>query len=86
MPPDDRGALRTVAAALSFNTLKLVTSTQAPAICRGAMEVCGIAGYRNDTPYSVGRHLRDAMSACLMISNDHIHATDAGLLLVAKDI
>jgi hypothetical protein len=25
-----------------------------------SMMVCGIYGYKNDTPYSVGRHLRDA--------------------------
>ena len=86
VPEGDLSSLETLASALRFNTLKLVASTQAPDICRGAMEVCGIAGYRNDTPVSIGRHLRDAMSASLMIANDRIHTTDAGLLLVAKEV
>ena len=43
-----------------------------------------MAGYKNDTPFSVGRHLRDALSGALMIANDRIHATNAGLLLVHK--
>ena len=51
-----------MAAALRFNNLKIAASEQAPRICQGAMGICGIAGYENDTPYSVGRHLRDAMS------------------------
>jgi len=77
--------LSTVAAALRFNSLKIASSEQAPRICQGAMGVCGIAGYKNDTPYSVGRHLRDTMSACLMVANERIHQTNAGLLLIAKD-
>ena len=52
---------------------------------REALGICGIAGYKNDTPFSVGRHLRDALSAALMIGNDRIHATNAALLLVHKD-
>ncbi len=45
-----------------------------------------MVGYKNDTPFSVGRHLRDALSASLMVSNERIHETNAGLLLVAKDV
>jgi hypothetical protein len=30
--------------------------------------------------------VRDALSAALMVSNDRIHAVDAGMLLVAKDV
>ena len=36
------------------------------------MIVCGIAGFRNDTPYSVGRQYRDILSAQVMINNDRI--------------
>ena len=46
----------------------------------------GIVGYKNDSPYGVGRHLRDALSARLMVANERIHATDAGLLLIAKEV
>ena len=74
-----------MAAALRFNNLKIAASEQAPRVCQRAMAVCGIVGYKNDTPYSIGRHLRDAMSAPLMIANDRIHQTNAQLLLVAKE-
>jgi acyl-CoA dehydrogenase len=33
----------------------------------------------------MGRHLRDAQSAALMIGNDRIYATNASLLLVHMD-
>jgi acyl-CoA dehydrogenase len=71
---------------LRFNNLKIAASEQAPAVCQGALGVCGIMGYKNDTPFSVGRHLRDAMSACLMIANERIHKTNANLLLIAKEV
>lgn len=83
---DDPDWLMTVGAALRFNNLKIASSEQVSRICQGAMAVAGIMGFKNDSPFAVGRHLRDSMSACLMIANDRIHATNAGLLLVAKDI
>jgi acyl-CoA dehydrogenase len=43
-------------------------------------------GFKNDTPFSVGRHLRDTMSACLMVANERIHQTNASLLLIAKEV
>ena len=82
----DRERLSTMATILRFNNLKIAASEQAPRVCQGAMSVCGIVGYKNDTPFSVGRHLRDTMSACLMVANDRIHQTNASLLLIAKDV
>jgi acyl-CoA dehydrogenase len=81
-----RERLSTMAAALRFNNLKIAASEQAPRVCQSALGVCGIVGFKNDTPFSVGRHLRDTMSACLMIANERIHQTNAGLLLIAKDV
>lgn len=83
---DDRERLETMAFALHFNNLKLAASEQVPRVCQGAMGVCGIVGYKNDTPFSIGRHLRDAMSASLMVANDRLHQTNAGLLLIAKEV
>ncbi len=83
---DDREALSTMATILRFNNLKIAASEQAPRICQGALGVCGIVGYKNDTPFSVGRHLRDSMSASLMVANERIHQTNATLLLIAKDV
>ncbi|MBV8988121.1 MAG: acyl-CoA/acyl-ACP dehydrogenase [Solirubrobacterales bacterium] len=81
-----RERLSTLAAALRFNNLKIAASEHAADICRGALDVCGIMGFKNDTPFSVGRHLRDTMSAALMIANERIHETNAGLLLIAKEV
>jgi acyl-CoA dehydrogenase len=83
---DDRARLSEMATILRFNNLKIAASEQAPVVCQGAMAVCGIMGYKNDTPFSVGRHLRDSMSACLMVANERIHKTDASLLLIAKEV
>jgi acyl-CoA dehydrogenase len=83
---EDREQLSTMAMALRFNNLKLAASEQAPRVCQGAMGVCGIVGFKNDTPFSIGRHLRDSMSAALMVANERLHQTNAGLLLIAKEV
>jgi acyl-CoA dehydrogenase len=70
--------------AIRINALKISASERVARICIAALGICGIVGYKNDTPFSVGRHLRDALSATLMISNERIHATNAALLLVHK--
>ncbi len=81
---DAQGDLATIGYAIRVNTLKVSASDLAPQICTLALTICGMAGYQNGMPFSVGRHLRDALSAGLMIGNDRIHATNAALLLVHK--
>ena len=71
--------------ALKMNNLKISTSQLAAEVVQHALGICGIMGYKNDTPFSVGRHLRDALSAALMIGNDRILAKSASLLLIYKD-
>lgn len=83
---DDREHLSTLRVVLRFNNLKIAASEQAPRICQEAMGVCGIVGFKNDSPYGVGRHLRDTMSAVLMVANERLHRTNASLLLIAKDV
>jgi acyl-CoA dehydrogenase len=56
----------------SINLLKVQASELAVETVTHAMRACGLAGYRNDGEFSVGRHLRDALSAPLMINNDRI--------------
>lgn len=56
-----------------------------PQIVLKALSICGILAYKNDSPYSMSRHLRDSLSAPLMVGNDRILATNANLLLVLKD-
>lgn len=71
--------------ALRMNNLKIACSEAAPQIVHKALQIIGIMGYKNDSPFSVGRQYRDALSASLMIGNDRIAAKSASLLLVLKD-
>ncbi len=71
-------------AALRMNYLKLAASEDVIRIVSDAIQICGIASYRNGGEFSLGRHLRDAHSAPLMINNDRIRRTNADLLLVYK--
>ena len=81
---DDPDTLSSVGFALRMNNLKVSASRMAPEIVARALGVCGIAGYRNDSPYAVGRHLRDAHGAALMIHNHRVYAANAAMLLVHK--
>ena len=67
-----------------MNTLKISVSEGCLEVLNHAFHVCGIAGYRNDGPFSLGRHLRDLQSAPVMISNDRIMENTASLLLLQK--
>lgn len=80
-----RAGLSTIGYAVRINNLKIAASEAAVEICEGALRICGFAGYGNAGPYSVGRQLRDAHSAALMIANDRLHATNAALLLVYRE-
>jgi acyl-CoA dehydrogenase len=81
-----RERLSTMGSVLRFNNLKLAASEQAPRICTAVLEVIGIMAYKNDSPFGVGRQLRDALSARLMVANERIHSVDAGLLTIAKEV
>jgi acyl-CoA dehydrogenase len=81
---EDRTNLSSIGFALRINNLKIAASNAVVEICQGALRVCGFAGYKNGGPYSVGRHLRDAHSAALMIANDRLAATNAALLLMHR--
>jgi acyl-CoA dehydrogenase len=70
--------------AIEMNNLKVMASTMAVDVVREALMVTGIAGYRNDGPFSVGRHLRDVLSAPLMVANDRILANTAGLVVASR--
>ena len=76
--------LSSIGFAVAMNNVKIGASKLAVEIINLAMLVCGIMGYKNDTPFSLGRHLRDAMSAQLMISNDRILGNTSNLLLVHR--
>jgi acyl-CoA dehydrogenase len=78
-------ALSSIAFALKMNNLKVSSSQLVVQIVNHALSICGIMGYKNDSNVAIGRHLRDAHSAALMVGNDRIFATNASMLLVLKD-
>jgi acyl-CoA dehydrogenase len=82
---NDRAVCSTIGFAVRMNNLKIAASEAAVEACQGALRVCGILGYRNGGPFSVGRALRDAYSAALMIANDRLHANNASLLLIHRE-
>jgi acyl-CoA dehydrogenase len=49
-----------------------------------AMQACGLSGYRNDSEFSIGRHLRDILSSPIMISNDRILANIAAASVLSN--
>ena len=71
--------------ALKINNLKVAASRKLPEIVGQALLICGIMGYKNDSKFSMSRHLRDAHSGALMVGNDRILATNSSMLLVLKD-
>ncbi len=83
---DDREALSSLSFTAAMNSLKVSASTLVVDIVGRAMLVCGIAGYREDTPYSLGRLLRDAYGAAVQVNNDRILANNAQLLLVSREV
>lgn len=84
--PRRAAELSGMAFALRINNLKINASRAVTRIVEAALQICGIHGYKNDSPFSVGRQLRDALSASLMVANDRIYAANASLLLVQKEI
>ena len=81
-----RAALDDGARRCASTTSRSPPPSRRRASARARSGVCGIMGFKNDTPFSVGRHLRDTMSARLMVANERIHQTNASLLLIAKDV
>jgi len=63
-------------ASLEFQSMITLTKVQASelavATVLSSLRACGLSGFRNDSEFSIGRHLRDVLSAPLMINNDRI--------------
>ncbi len=80
----DADALGSIGVSVMLNNLKTSVSDMAVDVVQRAMGIVGLAGYKNGTPFSLGRPMRDIMSAPLMIGNDRILSNTAKLLLVQK--
>ena len=81
---DDPERSSSLGFAIAMNSLKVSASTLVVDVVRQCMVICGLASYRLDGPFSLGRHLRDSMGASLMVNNDRIMANNAQLLLVHR--
>lgn len=82
---DDPGRTASIGFAISMNSLKVSSSTHVVDVVQRALLICGMAGYANHGPFTLGRNLRDAFGAQLMINNDRINANNAHLLLVHRE-
>jgi acyl-CoA dehydrogenase len=79
----DERALSALDFQSTINLLKVEASELAVEIVMSALRATGLSGYRNDGSSSIARHLRDALSAPLMINNDRIRANIATATLMS---
>jgi acyl-CoA dehydrogenase len=79
----DERALSSLDFQSQITLLKVEASELAVATVMSAMRACGLSGYRSDGDFSVGRHLRDVLSAPIMINNDRILANIATASLMS---
>jgi acyl-CoA dehydrogenase len=83
---DDASYLGSLSFAVAMNSLKVSASTLVVEIAAKALSICGMMGYRQDSEFTLGRVLRDAYGAALMVNNDRVIANSAQLLLASKEI
>ncbi|MDE2347618.1 MAG: acyl-CoA/acyl-ACP dehydrogenase, partial [Gammaproteobacteria bacterium] len=73
-------------AAMEFQSMITLTKVQVSELActtvMSALRACGLSGYRNDSEFTIGRHLRDVLSAPLMINNERILANLAASSLM----
>lgn len=71
--------------AIRINNVKLRCSELVVEIVSGALSIVGIMGYKNDTPNSLCRHVRDAYGAALMVNNDRIRGHNSTMQIMVRD-
>ena len=79
----DESALESIDFQTAMNLLKVNASELAIATVMSSLQACGLTGYRNDSEFSIGRHLRDVLSSPIMINNDRILANVAAASLLS---
>jgi acyl-CoA dehydrogenase len=79
---DNAAALAAMDFQARINLTKVQASELAVSIVLDAARACGLAGYRNDSEFSIGRALRDVLSSPIMINNDRILANLASTSLL----
>jgi len=69
---------------LAVRNLKLTETTLAIEVVTKASLICGLAGYKRDSPFSMDRFLRDVVGGPLMANNSRAANDNAHLLLGMK--
>ncbi|MDH4273888.1 MAG: acyl-CoA/acyl-ACP dehydrogenase [Gammaproteobacteria bacterium] len=82
---DDADAFSNFGFVIRTNNLKLNASRLIVDVVGRAMLIVGISGYRNDSKFSLCRHLRDAYGTGLMVNNDRILNHNSTLLLMQRE-
>ena len=82
---DAMGETETAAMATQagLNLFKVEASEHAVLAVQQALRACGLAGYRNDGEFGIGRHLRDVLSAPVMVHNERILANIGSAALMS---
>ena len=81
---DDPAALGAMDFQTAVTLLKVDASELAVSTVMSAMRACGLSGYRTDGDASLGRHLRDILSAPIMINNERILANAGASALLSE--
>jgi acyl-CoA dehydrogenase len=79
----DRQSLSRLEVQTALNFLKVEASELALSVVMSAVRTCGLAGYRNDGEFTLGRHLRDILSSPIMINNDRILSNAETAVLIS---
>ncbi|HEY3775927.1 MAG TPA: acyl-CoA dehydrogenase family protein [Solirubrobacteraceae bacterium] len=80
---DELGSIQLLA---SLRNLKVGASEGGVRIVRDALEICGIAGFKRGTPFTLDRQLRDAHGGLVMVSNDRYLHMNADTLVARKQL
>lgn len=78
----DPNALTSLEFQSMITLTKVEASELAVSIVFSALRACGLSGYRTDGNFSIERHLRDVLSALIMINNDRILSNLAASSLI----
>lgn len=83
---EERGDLQNAGFVASLRNLKITSAELGVRVATAALGVCGIAGYRRGSEYSLDRIIRDAHGGLIMVSNDRYLNDNAQLLLARHQL
>jgi acyl-CoA dehydrogenase len=80
------GTIDDIGLVMSLRNVKVVTSSAAMNAATGALQICGINGFRRGEDHPLERVVRDACGALIMVSNDRYLQENAQMIPVRKAI